>query len=456
MSISVHLAVALPPENPWLPHALPVGFPILIIDEQSKIIEPALLYLLDSQLKRGPRHWKPHTANAMAYDLRDWFDYLAHCTWVNPVTGKLEVGKPWDLATETDYIAYRDTAQEIISNQTKRKLASGTIARRQGSVERFYSYAQKQGWYDGEFVRSKVKKGRVGPSADEGKPTILVDSAGTYDSKSEFREAIEYGEPIRPLSETDWLKIQASLGPIPSEREFDLRLSRDRLVCELALATGMRVDEIASLTEFQLRGLYQAWLAADEEERQDGSFGLSIIKTKRAKPRTVYVPGYMIPELMAYLDEEREASIKAGAARAKGKVLKYKRPTSLFVNSPESAQHAGKAVRATSLSWAFKEACLAAGVTHYVEKIDIDTGERYLESLSKHHFHDLRHTFAVWTYHDLKSKGESEPWKPIQILLGHSSLKTTIDTYLKIVDVDRRLAGRAQYNAKHEMGKPYA
>lgn len=456
MSISVHLAVALPTESPGFHDALPIGFPFLVIDEQSKIIEPVLLYLLSSQLKRGPRHWKAHTANATAYDLRDWFDYLAHCTWVNPVTGKLQVGKPWDLATERDYINWRDTMQEVVSPQTNRLLASSTIARRQGYVERFYSYAQKQGWYEGEFVRTKVKKGRIGPSADEGKPTILVDSAEGEDSKSEFREIIEYGEPVRPLSDPDWLKIQAELGPMPSEREFDLRLSRDRLVCELGLATGMRVDEIASLTEFQLRGLYQAWLAADEEEREDGTFGMPITKTKRAKPRTVYVPGYMIPELMAYLDKEREASIKAGAALAKRRGHKYKRPTALFLNSPESAQHAGKAVRATSLSWAFKEACLAAGVTHYVEKIEIDTGERYLESLSKHHFHDLRHSFAVWTYHYLKANGESEPWKEIQIVLGHSSLKVTMDTYLKIVEVDRRHAGRAQYNAKRRMGELHA
>jgi integrase len=373
-----------------------------------------------------------------------------------PVTGELKVGKPWDLATETDYVNWRDAMQQVISPQTNRLLASSTIARRQGYVERFYWYAQKQGWYEGEFVRSKVKKGRAGPDADEGKPTILVGYAEAEDSKSEFREVIEYGEPVRPLSETDWLKIQAELGPMPSEREFDLRLSRDRLACELGLATGMRVDEIASLTEFQLRGLYEAWLAADEEEREDGTFGLLITKTKRAKPRTVYVPGYMIPELMAYLDEERNASIKAGAACAKRKGLKYKRPTALFVNSPESAQHAGKAIRATSLSWAFKEACLAAGVTHYVEKIEIDTGERYLESLSKHHFHDLRHSFAVWTYHLLKSNGESEPWKEIQIILGHASLKVTMDTYLKIVDIDRRHAGRAQYTAKRRMGESHA
>lgn len=458
MSISVHNVVALPSESPFVAHALPAGFPFLVVDEQMKIIEPALLFLLARQRRRGPRHRKLHTLNAIAFDLRDWFDYLAHCTWVNPVTNQLETGKPWDIASETDYIAYRDTMQLVISPHTNRELASSTIARRQSYVEQFYKHAQKQGWYAGEFVRSKVKKGRDARDTrdDDKEQDARTASAQSGQSKSEYREQLEDGEPIRPISEKEWQELQAMLGPLPSEREFDLRFSRNRLACELALATGMRVDEVASLTEFQLRGLHQQWLLADEAEREDGFFGLAIVKTKRAKPRTVYVPGYLVPELMDYIDGEREASIKLGADRAKRKAKKYKRPTSLFVNSPDSTQHAGKPVSATSLSWAFKQACLGAGVTHFVEKTEIDTGERYLESLAKHHFHDLRHTFAVWNYRDLKSKGEVEPWKSIQVLLGHASLQTTMDTYLKIVDSDRRAYGHAQYKAKRGMGESHA
>jgi integrase len=452
MSISVHKAVALPKDSPWFSHAIPEGFPFLVIDEQMKIIEPALLYLIHTKLKRGPRHLKLHTANAAAYDLKDWFDYLAHCRWFNPVTQEVEFGKPWDLANETDYIAWRDTLQVIISNQTKRKLASRTIARRQGYVESFYAHAQRQGWYVGEFVRSKVKKGRPKRDADDGEKVVVANSASSEGGVSEYREPTEFGEAVRPLSENEWNRIQATLGPLPSEREHDLRPSRDRLASELGLGTGMRVDEIASLTELQLRGLHQAWLAADEKQREDGFFGLAIVKTKRAKPRTVYVQGYLIPELMAYLDGERESSIKNGQARSKHNGKKYKRPTSLFVNSPESSQHSGKPVSATSLSWAFKQACLAAGITHLVEKTDIATNERYLESLSRHHFHDLRHTFAVWRYHLLKEQGEAEPWKDIQVLLGHASLEVTMNTYLKIVDADRRESGRAQYEAKKTMG----
>ena len=49
--------------------------------------------------------------------------------------------------------------------------------------------------------------------------------------------------------------------------------------------------------------------------------------------------------------------------------------------------------------------------------------------------HDLRHTYAVWSYHILKSLGDPEPWKSIQIQLGHKHIDTTINTYLKYVSL---------------------
>lgn len=456
MSISVHQAVALPEDSPWVSHALPEGFHFLVVDEQSKLIEPALLYLLDTQLKRGLRHWKPHTSRAVAFDLRDWFDYLSHVSWLNPVTQTREQGKPWNVAGESDYIAWRDALHEVVSPQTNRLLASRTIARRQGTVERFYTYAITQGWYTDEFVRTKLKKGRVASSTHE---LSYFPSGGAITddgAKSAYRERAEFSEPLRPLTSKEWHQLQLALGPLPSNREDDLRPSRNRLACELSISTGLRVDEVANLTEFQLRSLHQAWLLADEEEREDGFFAMRVVKTKRLKARDVLVPGYLIPELMLYLDEEREFSIKVGLERAKKRGLKVKRPISLFVNEALPTQHAAKPVAATSLSWAFNRACLKADITHAVEKIDIETNERYRENLARHSFHDLRHTFAVWTYHWMKAKGNAEPWKEIQVLLGHANLAVTLDTYLKVVEVDKRNAGKAQYAAKKKMGDAHA
>ena len=323
-------------------------------------------------------------------------------------------------------------------------------------MERFYAYASKQSWYTGDFVRTKIKKGRVSGSSHQLGNRPRVDADNEDDTKSAYRAIAELGEPVRALTAKEWHRLQLALGPLPSQRGDDLRPSRNRMACELSIGTGLRVDEVANLTEFQLRGLHQAWLLADEEEREQGFFALRVVKTKRLKARNVLVPGYLIPELMLYLDEERELSIKAGLERAKKKSLKFKRPTSLFVNEAQPTQHAGKAVSATSLSWAFNQACLLADITHPIEKIDIETNERFHETVARHSFHDLRHSFAVWTYHSLKNNGNSEPWKEIQVLLGHENLAVTLDTYLKVVEVDKRNAGKAQYAAKQKLGDVHA
>jgi hypothetical protein len=41
----------------------------------------------------------------------------------------------------------------------------------------------------------------------------------------------------------------------------------------------------------------------------------------------------------------------------------------------------------------------------------------------------------VLTYHAEKAQGNPEPWKIVQIKLGHNSLKITMDTYLANVSI---------------------
>jgi integrase len=47
--------------------------------------------------------------------------------------------------------------------------------------------------------------------------------------------------------------------------------------------------------------------------------------------------------------------------------------------------------------------------------------------------HDLRHTYAVWTYLLLRTQGDTNPWLFIQAQLGHRSAETTLNTYLRAV-----------------------
>lgn len=454
MTFTVHKAVPLPPDSIFSSHALPEGFPLLVIDEESKIVEPVLVYQLRKLKVIGRRHWENYrnTAEAEAFDLRDWFAFLEHLQWKNPITQEIQLGKPWDLANETDYITYRDTMQELISPYTKRNLANNTIRRRQGTVERFYKEAQNNGWYAGEFISNKAKKRRRA-HRDSTNENLSRHASTSEEETSKFRQLATAPEPVRPLTAYEWDVIKKFLGPMPSERHYSEGSSRDRLAAEVSIGSGLRVDEVASLTVYQLHSLYRLWLAADEGERIMGFSKLRVTKTKRAKIRDVMIPNYIIPELIAYMDTERKAAIEKARTRAIKEGKRFKEPTTIFVNLIDSEKHAGNAVNATTLSRAFTKACLNAGVTDYVEKIDIDTKVHYRVLLPKHVFHDLRHTFAVWKYHQIVANGESEPWKEIQILLGHASLKTTMDIYLAVTNIDRSEAGKRQYGAKKGLGE---
>ena len=81
-----------------------------------------------------------------------------------------------------------------------------------------------------------------------------------------------------------------------------------------------------------------------------------------------------------------------------------------------------------------KTLCTDAGLVEIVERLDPYTGKQYTTTRPKHSFHDLRHTYAVITYHLEKQNGNSEPWKKIQSILGHKNLSTTMDIYLDQVN----------------------
>jgi integrase len=82
-----------------------------------------------------------------------------------------------------------------------------------------------------------------------------------------------------------------------------------------------------------------------------------------------------------------------------------------------------------------------------VEKVSV------LRRTAAHCFHDLRHTFAVTKYRDEMDNKNSEPWLLIKELLGHASVETTRDIYLKVVTVEEKArAGKVSYRAKQYVG----
>ncbi len=459
--ITLWKAHELPGNDPLSKFALPEGFPFLVVenDENIEIQEHVLLYLHEKFVRgKGRRGWKKNTAEAYAYDLRDWFAFLEVCEDESDENGK--VGKAWDAATEDDYIDYRDALQDAVSPHTRQYLADSTIRRRQSTVANFYKQAQIQGWYVGPFLKtSELKKGRIRPP-DKDAMVHLRASRDTIRQVSTYAEEIGETGVVNPLNTVEWRLIQRVLGSLPSEPKEHLRPSRDRLACEFSLTTGLRVDEVASLTVNQILKLNTDYLYLSEEDREHGYLKLYITKTKRLKPRNVLVPCYLIPELVHYIDKERKAAVTVRKAYSSKDGKKYKEPDCLFINHANPMQYAGNAIQPASLSHAFRQACKTAGVMKTVQEIhaieDDDGNETKVSVLRRaaaHCYHDLRHTFAVTMYSNEVENKNSEPWLPIKELLGHASVETTRDTYLKVVTVEEKArAGEVAYRAKQRVG----
>lgn len=439
--ITVERAVKLPKENKFAADAPPAGFPFLVLGETEKILEPVLIYLLAKHARGKGARWNRNSADADAYDLRDWFDFL-------------EVKrKAWDVATEEDYIDYSDALQDIISVQTGEPLADITIARRQGAVTQFYEDMEEKGLYIGKFLVKQVARGRT-------RPPIDADPLAHTRSGSAAREQSAYSVKrkkrselvVKPLTGSEWRLVAQELGPLPSEQQKDPRRSRDRLACELAVVSGMRVAEVASVTDLQIMDLYNEWLRLPEYQQQEGGLHLLITETKGSKPRHVEIQAYLVPELMAYIDGERKQAATQGAAYARKQRQSFKQPRALFLNHANAGKNAGKPIQTESLQDAFSRACIQAGLLFTVEKTHPLTKEILLVKEASHVFHDLRHTYAVWKYHQCVANGEPEPWKEVQAFLGHASLETTRTTYLAVVNIDRAKAGKRQYAAKQRYG----
>jgi integrase/recombinase XerC len=461
--ITVWKADELPKDDRLSKFALPEGFPFVVVesDESIDVQEHVLLHLHEKFAKsKGRRRWKEkykNTSEAYAYDLRDWFAFLEVCENESTESGK--VGKAWDIATEDDYINYHEALQDAVSPHTRRPLADSTIRRRQSTVENFYKDAQKRGWYVGPFLKTEFKKGRIRP-ADSDAMVHLRAGRETTREVSPYTEEIGETGVVHPLGRAEWPAIQRELGPLPSEPSESSRPSRDRLACEFSLTTGLRVDEAANLMVRHILKLNTDYLLLSEEDREDGYLKLYITKTKRLKPRNVLVPCYLIPELVRYIDGERKAAVSAGKAYSAKHGKKYKEPNSLFVNHTYPVQHAGNAIQRTSLSHAFRQACKAAGVMKTVQEIhvvDDDEGKEtevsVLRRAAAHCYHDLRHTFAVTKYSDEVAHKNPEPWLLIKELLGHASVETTRDIYLKVVTVEEKArVGKVSYRAKQRVG----
>ena len=409
----VQTAVRIPETSPGYSAALPPGFPFLVEEPTRRIVEPVLLYLCDRHLRRNGV-WVRNTARAAAEDLHDWWSYLS------------EYSLAWNEIRREDVELYRDAMLSTVSPHTHQPYAVGTVRRRVGTVLAFYEWARQRGWLDPVLSHDDIR--RIPRAIDTDALAHLHPSSGRMKgSRMLPPHRSSPDDTVRPFTARDYRKVACELGPLPSGRAGDPRSSRDRLAAEVCLNTGMRVDEVSHLLVWQILDL------RPDRDRPYGVCAMTISKTKGSRPRKVLFPNWLVTEVLAYIEGERAECVEAARARW----LKHRAdtPGALFVNRMDSGHHVGKPMRSASFQEAFRRAVLDAGLAHTVRCIDPTHGEPYLAKAADHSVHDLRHTFAVWTYHAEREAGNAEPWKKLQALLGHRHLSTTLSTYLRVVDV---------------------
>lgn len=405
-------AAAIPSSHPLAKDALPARFPFLVSIETEQVVEPILAFLGYRFLfQQGT--WRPNTVEAVCYDLLDWWNYLEF------------KGIKWNLAEGEDLVDFRNALIITTSPKSHRRLSNATINRRLTYISQFYDWARNRYGYDGSIqLELRHEKHAIdrNPLAHLGSERLKKSMPSWQKLKSDSHN----GESIRPLSRESWLKVAELLGPLPSSSKNDTRPSRDRLAAELAILTGMRVDEIAGLRADDI-------LRLPDDDDPFKLVVISISRTKGLKKRKVLFPSYFLRELKAYIKHERAQAVGINNTQCR---LRQK-VESLFINHRSASRNAGKPTSPATFSRAFKAAVLKAGLSRPEQRYDPDKNKTYFRTCPLHTFHDLRHTFAVCMYYAEISAGNHEPWKAIQARLGHSQLQTTMDIYLRTVEVER-------------------
>jgi integrase len=327
-----------------------------------------------------------------------WFGYLNYR------------GKQWNVVTALDIRAYADGLARLVSPRTGEFLAEGTIAQRRTHVVEFYRWANARG-----EVRIDARNLASVEASAGGSPAAPQPRGFTYE---------------------EWGRLRTSIGPLPSAPAYDpctpeKAPCRDRLMCELAVHTGMRRHEICALTVYQIRAL-EAKLPPEAAGQEFSAKGLwlTVVKGGPRRARDAIVPVWLIRELLLYADgSERSRAAQVCARKNRGR-----EPAELFLNHAWARHNPGKPFSAKRLTARFAELLVHAGFVERPNPSGTSVEKVSATERPTHSVHDLRHTAAVWRYMVERENGNPDPWKPVQVMLGHAHKETTIKIYLQITN----------------------
>lgn len=349
-----------------------------------------------------------HTWSKAAYALKSWFQYLQ------------AIRREWLTASEQERRDYRDAYLSSISPKTGKLYGPDGVRDAMVVVRAFYEYCSKSGIYQGDIGGLLyAQESRIPTDHDGFDHTPRLTQTRIKDTA--LPKARPSGK-IHPLRVVDLRNLLQHIGPQAAERQGDERPSRDRLVLDLGWAVGLRLDEINSLTTLQFLSL------CPDPATPFVSMSLTIHHGKGNKTRQVAIPTWLVMDAIAYIEGERAESLRSCE-------VKTRYPSHRLLLAHIASRSCGKPVTNGALQKMVRKACFELGLVDVVKKKDPMTGEVFLDKVPKHSIHDLRHSYAVLTYHAERLNGNPEPWKKIQAQLGHENLKTTIGFYLRYVEI---------------------
>ncbi|MGY2733580.1 tyrosine-type recombinase/integrase [Sphingomonas sp. UYP23] len=329
-----------------------------------------------------------------AYNLREWLAFID------------AIKCDWRKAGHDTLFAYAGYQISRVSQLSGKMRDPNTVGIKLGTVKAFYTYTNAirltTVTWDAKAIAARFRTNR--------------------------RRRAKEDEKIRPFGKDDVPLIREQLGKLPSELPKDsLRSTRDRLLFETGVRTGMRGEEICYLRASAFKRL------TPDPERPNATQPMRIQITKGRVHRTVAIPNRLIGELKAYIVGERARSVKKLLDRG---VADH---GYLFVNL-EDASRPGSQLTTNTIQRDFT--ALMIRLKMFEEAVRTKKGAAVKVKVPNHSFHDTRHTFAVRYYVGLKrvvaknpaALNYAEPWELVQIALGHADWETTRKHYLRHVD----------------------
>lgn len=389
--------------------ALKPGSPALFLETWNKLelFDEPTRFLGERYVRSGSTA-SSHTWAKAAYGLKSWFQFLQ------------AIDRDWPDASEQDRVDFRDVYLGSISPKTGRTYGTAGVHDAMVVVRCFYQHCTDRGKYHGDIGASSAAEDYKVPIDRDA--LAHTRSARSTKLKDRALPKLRPGVKIHPLTSRDLKNLLCHIGPQANARDGDQRGARDRLICDLGWAVGLRLDEINNLTTLQFMTL------VPDVGAPFIGMALTIAKGKGNKTRQVMIPAWLVMDVQAYINDERAASLRACKTHTRHAPMR-------LILGHEYSRSAGKPITNSALQKMFREACLTLGLVEIAEKTDPETGIKFTYKMPRHSMHDLRHSYAVLTYHAERANGNAEPWKKIQAQLGHSNLQTTIDTYLSHVEI---------------------